>query len=68
LRTNCVQHRVAILGYCLLTNHVHRVAIAERPDGLARALGETHGVTRNASTGAIAAGVTCGRTAFVPVL
>jgi len=43
LRANCAQHRVAILGYCLLTNHVHLVAIPERPDGLARALGETHG-------------------------
>ena len=37
------QHRVAILGYCLMTNHAHLVAIPERPDGLARALGETHG-------------------------
>jgi putative transposase len=43
LRAKCEQHRVAILGYCLMTNHVHLVAIPERPDGLARALGETHG-------------------------
>jgi putative transposase len=27
----------------LMTNHVHLVAIPERPDGLARALGQTHG-------------------------
>jgi putative transposase len=26
-----------------MTNHVHRVAIPERPGGLARALGQTHG-------------------------
>jgi putative transposase len=26
-----------------MTNHVHLVATPERPDGLARALGETHG-------------------------
>lgn len=43
LHAKCVQHRVAILGYCLMTNHVHLVAIPERPDGLARALGQTHG-------------------------
>ena len=43
LRAKCEQHRVAILGYCLMTNHVHLVAMPERPDGLARALGETHG-------------------------
>jgi putative transposase len=32
-----------VLGYCLLTNHVHLVVVPDRPDGFARALGETHG-------------------------
>jgi len=30
------------LGYCLMTNHVHLVAVPEREDSLARALGRVH--------------------------
>jgi putative transposase len=43
LRTKCNQHGVALLGYCLMTNHVHLVAIPQRPDSLARGLGQTDG-------------------------
>jgi putative transposase len=31
-----------ILGYCLMTNHVHLVAAPDREDSLARTLGRTH--------------------------
>lgn len=31
-----------ILAYCLLTNHIHLVAIPTRPDSLAKAVGRTH--------------------------
>lgn len=37
-----VKHGVAFLGYCLMTNHVHLVAVPKRKDGLARAIGEAH--------------------------
>src|SRR5258708_2652033 len=33
---------VRLLGYCLMTNHVHLVAVPEHEDSLARALGRVH--------------------------
>jgi len=36
------QHRLRILGYCLMTNHVHTVAIPDDERSLALALGQTH--------------------------
>ena len=29
-------------AWCLMTNHVHLVVVPERPDSLARAIGEAH--------------------------
>ena len=43
LKTKCRQHGLAVLGYCLMTNHVHLVAIPDKPDSMARALGEADG-------------------------
>ena len=42
LREKCAQFGVSILGYCLMTNHIHLVAIPRRCDSLAKALGQTH--------------------------
>jgi putative transposase len=42
LRAKCRQHRVSVLGYCLMSNHVHLIATPEHGNALARALGETH--------------------------
>lgn len=36
------RHGLAILGYCLMTNHTHLVAVPQQADSLARALGRTH--------------------------
>jgi putative transposase len=36
------RHGAWIPGYCLMTNHVHLVAVPERDDSLARALGSAH--------------------------
>ena len=44
LRGKCAVHGVSLLGYCLLSNHVHLIAVPQRPDSLAQALGRTHGV------------------------
>jgi len=33
---------VTFLGWCLMTNHVHLIAVPEREDSLARAIGEAH--------------------------
>ena len=42
LSKNCAQFGVRILGYCLLSNHVHIIALPERVDSLAKAFGRTH--------------------------
>ena len=33
---------VTFLGWCLMTNHVHLIAISESEESLARAIGEAH--------------------------
>ena len=38
----CERHKVAILAYCLMPNHVHLIARPETQEGLARAIGEAH--------------------------
>ena len=43
LRFHACRHGVRLLGYCLMSNHVHLVAVPERPNGLAVALGQLHG-------------------------
>jgi putative transposase len=35
-------HGIRLVGYCLMPNHVHLIAIPEHEDSLARALGRTH--------------------------
>ena len=40
LRDKCRDHGVSVLGYCLMTNHVHLVATPKRADSLTRALGQ----------------------------
>jgi putative transposase len=36
-------HQLALVGYCLMSNHVHLIAIPRRADSLALALRQTHG-------------------------
>ena len=42
LKTQSDLYGLAILGYCLMCNHVHLVAIPSRIDSLARAVGRTN--------------------------
>ena len=35
--------RLRLIGYCLMTNHVHLIVVPERADSLARGLGLAHG-------------------------
>ena len=37
------QFQTRLLGYCLMSNHVHWIVIPCQPDSLARAFGEAHG-------------------------
>jgi putative transposase len=43
LRQSTELHGIALIGYCLMSNHVHLVAVPRKADVLARALKETHG-------------------------
>ena len=43
LRENIEVYRVSVIGYCLMSNHVHLVVVPSRADGLAQALKQTHG-------------------------
>ncbi len=36
-------HELSVLGYCLMSNHVHVLAVPRKPDALALALKHTHG-------------------------
>ena len=35
-------HHLKIISYCLMTNHVHIIAIPKNQDSLSKAIGETH--------------------------
>jgi putative transposase len=43
LRENIESCRVSLLGYCLMSNHIHLVVVPRKAEGLARALKQTHG-------------------------
>jgi putative transposase len=43
LRHHCQLHRLSLAGFCLMSNHVHLIAIPQRPQSLALALKNTHG-------------------------
>jgi len=42
LAERCRKASVEVWAYCLMPNHVHLVLTPQAPDGLARAIGETH--------------------------
>ena len=42
LQENASRYRLRLLGFCLMSNHVHLIAVPEREDSLACALGRTH--------------------------
>ena len=43
LRTNCQVQRLSVIGYCLMSNHVHLIVVPRRPESLPLALKQTHG-------------------------
>lgn len=42
LKKQSVEHGLRVLGYCLMTNHVHLVVVPREEQSLARAVGRTH--------------------------
>ena len=43
LRANCRIHALSVIGYCLMSNHVHLIVLPRRPESLPLALKHTHG-------------------------
>jgi putative transposase len=43
LRRDCRLHELSLVGYCLMSNHVHLITIPTRPDSLQLVLKQTHG-------------------------
>jgi putative transposase len=43
LRENLALYKVSLIGYCLMSNHIHLIAVPGTADGLAQALKHTHG-------------------------
>ncbi len=43
LRNDAALHQLSLIGYCLMSNHVHLIVIPHKPDALALALKHTHG-------------------------
>ncbi len=43
LRQAVQLHSLTLIGYCLMSNHVHLVAVPQKADSLANAMKETHG-------------------------
>jgi putative transposase len=43
LQQGIQRHGVALIGYCLMSNHIHLVAVPRNKDALARSLKQTHG-------------------------
>ena len=43
LRFQCSKHKVRILGYCLMTNHIHMIIIPSKEDSLALVMRRTQG-------------------------
>jgi putative transposase len=43
LRRYCTLHRLSLVGYCLMSNHVHLMVIPKQLDSLAATLKNTHG-------------------------
>ena len=43
LRENIDLYGLSVMGYCLMSNHVHLIVVPSTADGLAQALKQTHG-------------------------
>jgi putative transposase len=43
LQQGIQRHGVELIGYCLISNHIHLVAVPQSKDALARTLKQTHG-------------------------
>ena len=68
LRQNIELHGVGLIGYCLMSNHVHLVVTPHNGDGLALALRHAHGAMRSIGTRSISRAAMPGKGVITPAL
>jgi len=66
LRQYAEHYQVQILGYCLMTNHVHLIATPPEQASLAKGCARCTAGTRAIVTPSKAARATCGRADIIP--
>ena len=66
LRRKSREHGLSILGYCLMSNHVHLVATPRQETSLARAIGQTHFIYAQRFNRTRGRGGTSGRAVSTP--
>ena len=42
LKKQSDQYGLTVMGYCLMANHIHLIAVPHKADSLAKAVGRTH--------------------------
>ena len=67
IRENLAEAGVRILAYCLMSNHVHFVAVPEREDSLAMLFGRANGRYAQALNCARGGAGICGRLDTIPL-
>jgi putative transposase len=66
LRHYAALYRLSLRGYCLMSNHVHLIAVPRAPDALAQTLKHTHGRYASYGTPASRPPATFGRDDSIP--
>ena len=64
LKALAQKYRVHVLGYCLMTNHVHLIVVPDKAAALAKAIGGTSSGIRSILIVDTAEAVICGKTGF----
>ena len=66
LRKHCELYRLSLLGYCLMSNHVHLIVIPRTAQSLSDTLKHTQGRVPPIGMPASLPADTCGRDASIP--
>lgn len=62
----CEEFKLKVWAYCLMSNHVHVVAVPEQPYSLAQGIGRTNLIYTQRVNLSIAGPAACGRTGSSP--
>ena len=68
LRQSAERSEIELIGYCLMSNHVHLIAIPNKANVLGLALKDAHGGMLPTGTRCVAVAVTFGRAGIIHAL